>query len=198
MELNQNLTNNANARLGSLALQRQVVKVVYDGANRLLITTEFLAFGDLQLALFHPVIEQLLCRTLFDFIRACTVQALHKQVAIEQREYSVVQHSGRHLEARIRFIQLLECERDNRDMAQTRSLQRLANEADVVGCATAATCLGNDHSKFIGVITARCNRFHDLASNQDGRVANIVVHILQTSIHRSMVNRWQQFKVISI
>ena len=83
-------------------------------------------------------------------------------------------------------------------MAQTRSLQRLANEADVVGCATAATCLGNDHSKFIGVITARCNRFHDLASNQDGRVANIVVHILQTSIHRSMVNGWQQFKVISI
>lgn len=83
-------------------------------------------------------------------------------------------------------------------MAQTRRLQRLADKADVVGCTTAAACLGDDHSKLISVITTRCNRFHDLTSNQNGRVANIVVHILQASIHRSMVYRWQQFKVVAI
>ena len=83
-------------------------------------------------------------------------------------------------------------------MAQTRRLQRLADEADVVGCTTAAACLGNDHSKLISVISTRRNSLHDLASNQDGRVANIVVHILQASIHRSMVYRWQQFKVVAV
>ena len=83
-------------------------------------------------------------------------------------------------------------------MTQARRLQRLANEADVVGCATTATCLGDDHGKLIGVVTARCNRFHDLAGNQNGWVANIIVHILQASIHRSMVDRWQQFKVVAI
>ena len=108
MELNQDLAYHTNTRLGAFALQRQVVEIVDDGANGFLVAAELLAFADLALALFHPIVEQLLGSALLDFVGTRAIQALHKQIAVEQREDGVVQHGCRYLEARVGLIELLE------------------------------------------------------------------------------------------
>ena len=82
-------------------------------------------------------------------------------------------------------------------MRQAHRLERLADERDVVrGTATAAG-LRDEHGQLVGVVLAGHDRFHDLARDQDGRIADVVVHILQARVHRTVVHGGQQLHVVA-
>ena len=87
--------------------------------------------------------------------------------------------------------------RDDRDVPEPHGLQRLADERDVVGGAAAAAGLGDEHGQLVGVVLARQHRFHNLARDQDGRVADVVVHVLQARVHRAVVHRGQKRHVVA-
>ena len=74
-------------------------------------------------------------------------------------------------------------------MPQPHRFQRLADERDVVGRAAATARLRDDDRKLVRVVFTRHDRFHDLARDQDGRIADIVVHILETRVHCPMIDR---------
>ena len=83
-------------------------------------------------------------------------------------------------------------------MTQTRRRQRLANKRDVVGSTAAAAGLRDDDGQLIGVVTSAHHGFHNLTRHQNGRIADVVVHIFQAGIHRTVVDTGQQLEVIPV
>ena len=82
-------------------------------------------------------------------------------------------------------------------MAKAGGFERLADERDVVRGAAAAAGLRNEHGQLVGVVAPRGDGFHNLARDQDGRVANVVVHVLQARVHRAVVDARQQIDVVA-
>ena len=76
-------------------------------------------------------------------------------------------------------------------------LQRLADERDVVGGATATAGLANKHRRATQVVLAREHGLHDLARHQDGRVADVVVNVLQARVDGLVVHGRQQHQVVA-
>ena len=82
-------------------------------------------------------------------------------------------------------------------MRQAHRLERLADKRDVVRGTAAAAGLRDEHRQLVGVVLAGHDRFHDLARDQDGRVADVVVHVLQARVHRPVVHGGQQLHVVA-
>ena len=83
-------------------------------------------------------------------------------------------------------------------MRQAHGRERLADERDVVGGAAAAARLRDDDGQLVGVVTAAHHGLHNLARDQDGRVADVVVHVLEARIHRAVVHRRQKLQVVAV
>ena len=60
---------------------------------------------------------------------------------------------------------------DYRDMSIAIFGQGTADETDIIGCPAAASCLGNDDSRFVQVVFTGSKGGHDLSHNDEGRVA---------------------------
>ena len=82
-------------------------------------------------------------------------------------------------------------------MREAHSLQRLADKRDVVGGAATAARLRDEHGKLVGVVTPRHDGFHNLAGDQDGRVADVVVHVLEARVDRAVVHTRQKLDVVA-
>ena len=76
-------------------------------------------------------------------------------------------------------------------------LEGTTDEANVVRRTAAATRLGHDDRSVIEVVLSRVQRIHDLTDHDDGRVAGIVVHVLETRIDRCPVCVVQNFDLIT-
>ena len=82
-------------------------------------------------------------------------------------------------------------------MRKPHAGQRLADERDVVGGAAAAARLRDDDGQLVRVVAAAHHSLHDLAGDQDGRVADVVVHVLQARVHRTVVHAGQKLQVVA-
>ena len=197
MELHQNLAHDADARLGALALQRQRVEVFYNLLHGALEFRTLHAARQLRLAFGHPVLEQVVGRAWLNLVGARAVERHHEQVAVAQRVHSLQQHLRRDLEAGVHLAQVFERKRDNRNMAKAGGFECFADERDVVGGAAATAGLRNEHGQLVGVVAPRGNGFHNLACDQDRRIANVVVHVLQARVHSAVVDARQQIDVVA-
>ena len=197
MELHEDLAHHAHAGFRALAGQGQRVEVLHDAAHRAAELRLAHAALELVLAGVHPVLEQAVRAARLHLVGARAIQAHHEQIAVLQRVNGLVEHLRRDLEARVLLAQVLEGDGDDRDVPEPHGLQRLADERDVVGGAAAAAGLGDEHGQLVGVVLARQHRFHNLARDQDGRVADVVVHVLQARVHRAVVHRGQKRHVVA-
>ena len=154
MELHQDLADHAYTRLRAFTLKGQIVEIVDDLLYGLLEATSLLAFVDLRLATRHPMIEQAVRCARLTFIGTRAIEALHEQIAVEDGIDGVIEHRRGDVEARILLIELLERQRDDRNMLETNRFQRFSDERDIVGRAATATRLRDDDRKFVGVVLA--------------------------------------------
>ena len=99
-----------------------------------------------------------------------------------QRLDGAVQQRGRHLEARI-VLQALRGDRDDRDLRVTRVDQGLADQAEVVGGSAHAAGLRNRETHLVWIVFAFENRVDELSDDHDGRIAGVVVHVFEASLH---------------
>ena len=76
-------------------------------------------------------------------------------------------------------------------------LEGTSYEANVVGRTAATARLGHDDRSTIEVVLPGVQRIHDLTDDDDGRVAGIVVHVLETRIDRGPVCVVQDFDMIT-
>ena len=133
-----------------------------------------------------------------DFVGPGAIEGGHEHVAVGQGVDGLLQHGQGDVEARALVEVVLQGERDHGDVGKARGLQGLADQADVVGGAAAAARLRDEHGQVVGVVTARQHGFHDLARDQDRRVADIVVHEAQARVDGLVVDRRQKLEVVAV
>ena len=75
--------------------------------------------------------------------------------------------------------------------------QRLANKSDVVGGTAAAARLRDEHGRTLEVVLAAEHGIDELARYEDGRVANVVVHVLEAHVHCAVVHGRQKHDVVA-
>ena len=91
--------------------------------------------------------------SLFLFIRAHTVNALHKKIS-EHRTIAYFFHQRkRQLKARIAF-QTAQIQRDDRNLLHIGFFQSPSDKSYIVGSTAAASCLGHNNCCFIQIIFA--------------------------------------------
>ena len=198
VELDEDLAHHAHARLGAVVLQRQRLEGV-DGALAELVeaAARRRGGGDQSLGLGHHAVVERIGGAGLGLVGAAAVEQLHDEVAVEQGVDRLDQDLGlEDGEARVLLVQAGgRGERDHRDLGVAGVLERLADERDVVGGAAAAAGLGDDDGRAGEVVLAGEDRLHDLAGHQDGRVADVVVDVLEARLHGALVHGRQQHHV---
>ncbi len=167
MELHQNFAHYANARFGALALQRQRVEILHDLFHRALEFAVFHSARKLAFAFGHPVVEEVVRRVRLDLVRARAIECHHEQVAVAQCVNGLQQHLRRDIEPGVHLAKVFERQRDDGNVPEPRSLERLADERDVVRGAAAAAGLRDEHGELVGVVAPRGDGFHNLPRDQD-------------------------------
>ena len=196
VELDQDLADHAHARLGAVVDQRQRLK----GVDRALAQRVERAARSAQqnaLGLGHHAVVEGVGGTRLGLVGTHAVEQLHDEVAVEKGVQGLDQKLGlEDVEAGVVLVQAGGGgEADHGHLGVAGVLERLANEGDVVGGAAAATGLGDEHGGAAEVVLAGEHGLHDLASDQDGRVADVVVDVLQAHVDGALVNGGQQHSV---
>ena len=86
---------------------------------------------------------------------------------------------------------------DDRDLLHVCLLQGTADEADIVRRTASATGLAHDNGGLVQVIFAGQQCFHNLTDYQQGRIAGIVVDILQTHIYSLFTVIFQNLDLVA-
>ena len=73
----------------------------------------------------------------------------------------------------------------------------LTNQCNIVGCAAAAASLRNQNRGLGQIVLARKHCLHNLARDQDGWVADVVVDVAKAHVNGALVNRRQQHNVVA-
>ena len=142
-ELDQNLTDHADARLFDRATG-QFVKVLYDSAdNATVFAHGRISLGDCLGADGAPLLVELLRAAGHHFVGAGRVEAAHHDIAVDGRLNRLDGHGNRDLKARI-LLHVAYVYRDNRDVPHARFLEGAADKADVVRSAAAAAGLTHE------------------------------------------------------
>ena len=68
-------------------------------------------------------------------------------------------------------------------MRQPGTIERAADETDIIARAAAAARLRHDDGQPVGVVFARQHRLHDLPDNGDRRVAGVVIYIFESGVN---------------
>ena len=115
-------------------------------------------------------------------VRAATVEHLHHYVTKEHRVDCLLKQRRRNLKAGIILAERHCRKRDHRNLGVAALAQGLTDERDVVGGTAAAAGLADDHGRLGQVVPTALDGLHNLAGHQNGRIANVVVHIAQASL----------------
>ena len=121
-----------------------------------------------------------------DLVGAGLVGGLYDDVAVHHGEHRLAQGVEPQLEAGV-GLQARQVDRDDGDIAQTRLLQRLAQQMDVVGGPAAAAGLGDEQGHLMQVVLAALHRVDELADDQQGGVTGVVVDVLEPLVHDAPV-----------
>ena len=106
----------------------------------------------------------------------------HQQVTVGQRGDRHPQHGEGDAEAAV-LLQPRHAQRDDRDVAVPGLGQRLAQQVYVVGRAAAAAGLRDHQRDLVRVVAAARKRVEELADDQQGGVADVVVDVFQPRVH---------------
>ena len=135
-------------------------------------------------------------RTFHLLVRADTIKNAHEQVAVDYCLKHTDQKGRRDLETFV-LLDALYADADYRDMSIAIFGQGTADETDIIGCPAAASCLGNDDSRFVQVVFTGSKGGHDLSHNDEGRVAGVIVYVFQPCIHCLFAHLRQHIHVVA-
>ena len=197
VELDEDFAHHAHARLATKINAGERVEVmddlVYDALDVLPLELAYILFE-----IIHPLAKERLCTARLLLVRTHAIQTHHEQIAQDERRHGGLEHRGRNLETGVALAGVVEGQRDDRYVVKPCLVQALADERDVVGRATAATGLRDDESGLVHIVLATGGRFHDLAGDEDGRIADVVVHVLEARVHGRWVHARQQLHVVAV
>ena len=196
VELDQDLTDHAHARLGALAHKRHGVERA-DGLAAQLGVVMPVELGCQLASARHVLLVERVGGTGRGLIRAAAVEHLHHHVAKEHRVDRLLKQRRRQLKAGVVLAKRHGRKRDHGDLGVTALAQGLANEGDVVGGTAAATGLADDHGRLGQVIAAALDSLHNLARYQNRRVADVVVHVAQACLDGVVIGRGKQLQVVT-
>ena len=196
VELDQDLTDHAHARLGTLAHEWHGVERA-DGLAAQLGVVVAVELGRQLAGARHVRLIECVGSTGCGFVRTAAVEHLHHHVAKEHRVHGLLKQRRRNLKAGVVLAERHGRKRDHRDLGVAALAQGLADECDVVGGTAAAAGLADNHGRLRQVVPTALDGLHNLARYQDRRIANVIVHIAQTGLDGIVIGRGQQFQVIA-
>ena len=207
MVLDQDLTDHADAHLARDVLERQRVKGFHDLLDQRPIRQEALADrlrrgGGAAVMLDRlahdrvPLPIQRVRAAGRDLIRAHAVQAFHQQIADDQRLQRAVDELRGRLEAGV-VLQALRRDRDDRDLRIAGVHQRLADQAEVVGRTAHAAGLGDGQRHLVRIVLTFKDRVDQLADDHDGRIAGVVVHVLEADLDVLMAGMFEHIELVA-
>ena len=124
------------------------------------------------------------------------VQA-HQFVAEEAGGGSLDQDIRRQAQAGA-ALEVAGVEADDGHLRKARPRERLAQQVYVIGGAAAAAGLGDDEHDAVGVVPAAAERVDKLADDEQGRIARVVVYILQPLVHDVRTVVFQDLHVVAL
>ena len=190
MELDQNLADHAHARLGALAHKRHGIERA-DGLAAQLGVVVAVELRRQLAGAGHVLLVERVGGTGRGLIRAAAVEHLHHHVAKEHRVDRLLKQRRRQLKAGVVLAQRHCRKRDHRNLGVAALAQGLTDERDVVGGTAAAAGLADDHGRLGQVVPTALDGLHNLAGHQNGRIANVVVHVAQASLDGIVIGRGQ-------
>ena len=172
--LHQNLAYNADTRLAKGLVNGEGVKGLHDPATDLFVAPRTVGLGERFNGDLLPVLMEGIGRPCFPFIGADTIEAAHKEIAVNDG-FCRVQNKGGFQTKTLVGLHAVGVEGNDGNMSVARLFQGAADEAHIVAGAAAAAGLGHNDGKMIGIVFSRQHRVHDLSHNRDGGEAGIVV-----------------------
>ena len=145
----------------------------------------------------HPFFGQFLRLPSGNLVGGGLVAQSHDQIAVEDGGDGLAGNGQIHLEAGV-LLKAREVQAGHGNVAVACPVQRLAQQMDVVGGAAAAAGLGDEQGGVIQVILAALQSVQKLADDQQGRVAGVVVHILQAQLRHLTAAVAQHFHMIAL
>ena len=193
MILDENLTDNADFRLPDPLDERQSIKLLHHAPDRVRIL-EITSIHKLGKAFFMPLFIQPFRRSPLLLVRQCRISQLLQQVAVKERLDRIDKAASVEGE-RIRFESPA---REYRHLRIARILQRLAHQCHIVRRTARSTRLKQQDRRVIGIVLARFQRSEQLADDDDGGIAHVVVHIAQPEIDRRLVRQSRHDNLIAM
>ena len=144
-----------------------------------------------------PLLHQGVAGPLLDLIGLDLVFQKHQQVPVGQGGDGLAQQGQGDLKPGV-ALQPRKVHRDNGDEVQAVFLQGLAQQVDVVGGPAATAGLGHDEGHLVQVVLAAVQGVHQLADGQQGRVAGVVVHVLQALVYDLSPGGAQKLDVVPV
>ena len=95
---------------------------------------------------------------------------------------ALVRRGNRKGKARI-GLHAVGIDRDHGNLRHARFFKGTADKSNIVGSPASASCLAHENCRVIEVIFAGKKGIHDLADDDEGGVAGVIVHVLQSDIH---------------
>ena len=158
-------------------------KVHEDGGDVLPGAPPLQALGGRQLVgeAVRPRLGQFLALARALLIGPHLIDQSHEKVGVEHGVEHVVDHRQRQAEAGV-LLDAREAEGDHRHIAVPRLFKRLAQKGDVVRGAAAAAGLEQHQRHLVRVVFAALQGVDELADDEYGRIAGVVVHILEARV----------------
>ena len=119
-----------------------------------------------------------------DLIGTHLVGHVHDEVAIHHGVDKAAEEGDGQVEPRV--LLQAEADGDDRNVAHSGLFQRLAEQVDVVGGTAAAAGLGDEQRYLVWVIAPVLDGVQELADDQQGGVAGVVVDVLQPFVHHCL------------
>ena len=124
------------------------------------------------------------------------IQDIHQKIAIDKTHDSPLQKHHRDLEPGV-LLYPVGIEGYYRDMGKSCVFQGLPQKCYVICCPAASSCLGDHDTGIISVVLSRFQSFNDLSHHNYGRIAGIIIDILQPFIYGLVVYGRQHNHLIS-
>ncbi len=134
---------------------------------------------------------------LVDLVGADLVGHVHDDVAVHHGVHRLADKGEGQLEAGV-LLQTGQVDGYHGDVGHVRLLQGLAQQVDVVAGPAAAAGLGDEQAHLVGVIAAVLHRVDELADDQQGGVAGVVVDVFEALIHDAPVVGGEHIHLVAL
>ena len=195
MVLREDLADNADFRLPEFFIDRDIVEFLDNLLDRAL-ELEVAAVLEDVLALCHPLVEETLRLTLLELIRHHAILDVLQEIAEDRGLDGGDEHRAREAEGIRLFRQAVHGE--DRHLREARVLEGLAQDAHVIRRAAGTAGLEHRDARVVGVVLTRLQRGDELADDDDGRVAHVVVDVAQAEVDGRLVRHLRHDEIVAI